>query len=165
VGSLQQRDKGFLSVIKKHPNIHVVAHRYGKADAAQALQTTEELLTAHPNLVGIFADNNLMADGAGRVFASKKSTRSKVLVSFDADSKILSYIKDGAIDASIVQDPYMIGFDGVMYGVMAHYGAKLPAFTDTVAKAITKQNVNTPALKGFLHPHQRKLKPYTGPGQ
>lgn len=165
VGSLQQRDKGFLDVIKQHPGIHVVAHRYGKDDPAQALQETNNLLTAHPNLVGVFADNEIMADGAGKAFESDKSTRSKVLVAFDSDNKILSYVKKGVIDATVVQDPFMIGFDGVAYGVLAHYGAKLPAFTNTGAKAVTKANIGSASLQGYLHPQKRTLTPYVGPSK
>lgn len=165
VGSLQQRDKGFLDVIKKHPGIHVIAHRYGKDDPATALSVTNNLLTAHPNLVGIFADNEIMADGAGKAFESDKSTRSKVLVAFDSDDKILSYIKGGAIDATVVQDPYMIGYAGVMYGVMAHFGTRLPRFVNTGATAVTKANMDTPELEGFLHPSKRKLTPYLGPAK
>lgn len=161
-GSLPQRDKGFLDVLKQYPGIKIVAHQYGNSDAATALSKTSDFLTRYPKLVGVFADNEKMADGAARAFAQANVSKSKVLVTFDSDSSILKNIKNGVIDATIVQDPYMLGFAGVMYGVMAHYGAQLPKDLGTNVKAVTKANIGTPALQGFLHPKQRALKPYVG---
>ncbi len=161
-GSLPQRDKGFLDVMKKYPGIKVVAHQYGNSSAATALSKTSDFLTRYPKLVGVFADNEKMADGAARAFAQANAQKSKVLVTFDSDSSILKNIKNGVIDATIVQDPYMEGYAGVMYGVMAHDGAQLPKDVATHVQAVTKANIGTSALQGLLHPKQRQLEPYVG---
>jgi ribose transport system substrate-binding protein len=162
VGSLTERDKGFMEELKKYPGLKIVEHRYGNNDAAQSLSNTTDILTKTPDLVGIFADNNMMGDGAGRALQEKKLAGKVGLVAFDTDDQELAFLKSGVIQALIVQDPYMMGFAGVMYGVMAHYGAALPKYLDSGVVAVTKQNMNAGTAAGLLDYNKRVLTPFLG---
>lgn len=42
---------------KRFPNVQVVGLQFGMADRAKAVAATENIPTAHPDLAGLFADN------------------------------------------------------------------------------------------------------------
>ncbi|MEJ2287258.1 MAG: ABC transporter substrate-binding protein [Deinococcales bacterium] len=163
VGSLTARDKGFTEEIaSKYPNLKVVDHRYGNNDPAKALSNTNDILTKYPDLVGIFADNNMMGDGAGRSVQENNKTGKISLVAFDTDDQEISFLKSGVIDALIVQDPYMMGYAGVWYAAAAHFGARLPKNLDTGVSAVTKANIDQQPAVGLLDASKRQLSPFTG---
>ena len=73
-------------------------------------------------LVGIFADNLIMGQGAGQAVAENKLGGKLALVAFDSDPKLVGYLQDGTIYALIVQDPFRMGYDGVKTALAASKG-------------------------------------------
>ena len=70
-GSLEERKQGFIEQLATYPGLTLVADKYADGQAATGLNITTDLLTANPNLVGIFASNLIMAQGAGQALAEK----------------------------------------------------------------------------------------------
>lgn len=60
------RQDGLYSVIKSHPNIHVVSIRGGGYLAAPALTATQNVLRAHPDLNVIVSSGDQMIAGSAR---------------------------------------------------------------------------------------------------
>jgi ribose transport system substrate-binding protein len=153
VGSLTARDKGFTEEIAaKYPDLKLVATKVADGQATTGLNITTDLLTANPNLVGIFADNLIMAQGAGQAIAENKAAAKVALVGFDSDDKTLGFLDDGTIAALVVQDPYRMGYDGVKTALAASKGEKVEAFVDTGANLVTKANENDPKISALIHP-------------
>jgi len=153
VGSLTARDKGFTDEIAaKYPDLKLVATKVADGQATTGLNITTDLLTANPNLVGIFADNLIMAQGAGQAIAENKAADKVALVGFDSDDKTLGFLDDGTIAALVVQDPYRMGYDGVKTALAASKGEKVEAFVDTGANLVTKANENDPKISALIHP-------------
>jgi ribose transport system substrate-binding protein len=153
VGSLTARDKGFTEQIAaKYPDLKLVATKVADGQATTGLNITTDLLTANPNLVGIFADNLIMAQGAGQAIAENKAAAKVALVGFDSDDKTLGFLDDGTIAALVVQDPYRMGYDGVKTALAASKGEKVEAFVDTGANLVTKANENDPKISALIHP-------------
>ena len=75
-----------------------------------------DLITANPNLRGVFADNLIQCQGASQAIAENKKGDTIKLVCFDADDKLIGYLKDGTIAALLLQDPYRMGYDGIKTG-------------------------------------------------
>jgi len=153
VGSLTARDKGFTEEIAaKYPDLKLVATKVADGQATTGLNITTDLLTANPNLVGIFADNLIMAQGAGQAVAENKAAAKVALVGFDSDDKTLGFLDDGTIAALVVQDPYRMGYDGVKTALAASKGEKVEAFVDTGANLVTKANEADPKISALIHP-------------
>src|SRR5215204_6946931 len=53
----EQREKGFKEGLKQHPELELVAEQSSQSDYNKALQVTEDILTANPDLDAIFAAN------------------------------------------------------------------------------------------------------------
>jgi ribose transport system substrate-binding protein len=153
VGSLDARAKGFKQELAaKYPGLKLVADKVADGQATTALNITTDLITANPNLRGIFASNLIMAQGAGEAVAENKLGGKLMLVGFDNDDKLVKFLKDGVIYALVVQDPYRMGYDGVKTALEASQGKQVPANVDTGVNLITKANMDTPRSQQLLNP-------------
>ncbi len=160
--SLNDRDKGFVDELKKHPGLKIVEHRTGNNDPARALSDSEDILTRHPDLVGMFADNELEGDGAGRAI-QEKSLGSKICaVAFDTSDQEIAFVRNGNLDGLIVQNPFMMGYAGVWYGLAASKGVVFPHYVDSGVHVVTKANIDSPAMAGLLNPKKYQLTPFLG---
>ncbi|MDB5059405.1 MAG: periplasmic ribose-binding protein sugar transporter [Chloroflexi bacterium] len=154
VGSLGQRDQGFLDGLKKYPGLKLVAHKDAGGDqTTKAVSIAADTITANPNLVGYFADNLYTLVGAVTAFGEKHVNNKKVsLVGFDSNTQLVNDLAAGTVDGLLLQDPYMMGYGGVGYGILSALGVKTPVFLDTGATVATKANMNSPLIKGLLLP-------------
>jgi ribose transport system substrate-binding protein len=152
VGSLDQRAKGFKEELAKYPGLKLVADKVADGMATTGLNITTDLITANPNLRGIFASNLIMAQGAGQAIAENHAADKIKLIGFDSDDKLIGYLKDGTIYALIIQDPFRMGYEGVKTALAASKGEKVPATVDTGVTAITKANMDTPKCRHLLDP-------------
>jgi len=152
-GSLEERRQGFMEQLAaEYPGLTLVADRYADGQAATGLNITTDLLTANPNLVGIFASNLIMAQGAGQALAENSAADRVALIGFDSDERLVSFLSDGTIDGLVVQDPYRMGYDGVMTAFAAANGETVEAFVDTGANLITSANMNDERSQQLLNP-------------
>ena len=152
VGSLDQRSKGFKEELAKYPGLHLVAERVGDGQATSGLNATSDLLTANPNLKGVFASNLIQAQGSGQAIAEDKAQSKVTLIGFDNDDKLVKFLGDGVIYALIVQDPYRMGYDGIKTALAASKGETVETFVDTGVNTITKANMKTDASQALLNP-------------
>jgi ribose transport system substrate-binding protein len=153
VGSLDQRAKGFKEEIAaKYPGLKLVADKVADGQATTALNIMTDLITANPDLRGVFASNLIMAQGAGQAIAENKVADKIKLVGFDSDDKLIKLLTDGTIVALVVQDPYRMGYDGVKTALAASKGEKVDPNVDTGANLITKANMDSPRSQELLHP-------------
>ncbi len=99
------------------------------------------------------ADNLYTLTGAVTAFKEKGVNTSKVsLVGFDSNQTLVNDLKAGTVDGLLLQDPYMMGYGGVLYGILAAAGVKTPTFLDTGATVATKANMNSAFIEGLLLP-------------
>ena len=153
VGSLDQRAKGFKEEIAaKYPGLKLVADKVADGMATTGLNIMTDLITANPNLRGVFASNLIMAQGAGQAIAENKAADKIKLVGFDSDDKTVKFLADGNIVGLVVQDPFRMGYEGVKTALAASKGEKVPATVDTGVTLITKENMNTARSQELLSP-------------
>src|SRR4051794_6466947 len=153
VGSLDQRAQGFKQQLAaKYPGLKLVADKVADGQATTALNIMTDLITANPDLKGVFASNLIMAQGAGQAIAENKLQNKIALVGFDNDDKLVKFLSDGVIYALIVQDPYRMGYDGIKTALAASKGEKVEANVDTGANLVTKANEADPKIAALIHP-------------
>jgi ribose transport system substrate-binding protein len=111
--STMEREDGFAEELKANfPGIELVGLQFGMADRAKAMAVTENMMTAHPDLAGLFADNESSSSGAVQALKSRVN-RTVKLVAFDASDALIADLKEGWIDSLVLQDPYRMGYDSV----------------------------------------------------
>ncbi len=143
VGSLDARLAGFKKELKKYPGLKIVAVRYASGSVAKAMNEAINLFTAYPNLRGIFANNEYTADGLIRAIQLKHMKGQMVYIGFDSDPTIASAIKDGTIQAALVQNPWYMGYLSVVYAIDAVENVPLPHHVVLPLVPVTKDNIST----------------------
>ena len=110
----QKRASGFADKLKElAPGLEVVASLPGDWDRGKAANITNDTLTAHPELVAVFAANDGMALGAiETVYAAGKQDQVTV-IGVDGNSDAVKSIKSGRLNASVAQLPYLVGKQAV----------------------------------------------------
>jgi ribose transport system substrate-binding protein len=153
--STTAREDGFRKVIvDKYPGIHIVDERYGRAVVATSLDVTENMLTAHPEVSGIFASNESGTTGAMQAL---KARSSKVkLVGFDWSPTTLAGLSSGTIDALVIQNPFQMGYEAVMACVKVLNKQSVPRQINLAPRLITQENLNDPDVQEQVKPDLKK---------
>ncbi len=145
------RESGAKEAMEK-AGLKVVAVQPADSDRAKGQTVAENLLTANPNLKGIFCTNDEMALGA--LNAAKAAGKQLVIVGFDATNDALNSIKDGGLSGSVAQFPTKIGELGTLTAAKVARGEKVDAFVNTGVEVVSKDN-----LDQFLKPAAGAAKP------
>jgi len=146
------REQGFSDEIKNYPGIRLVALQYSQSDVATAMAVTEDILTAHRDLAGIFGANEASALGIMQAIKNRGLAGKVKVVGFDASDNEVQALRDGLVQALIVQDPFKMGYLGVRYAVDAIHGKTVPKRVDTGVYVVTKENLDSPEIQKLLHP-------------
>jgi ribose transport system substrate-binding protein len=147
-----QRQQGFEQELKKYPNIHLVAVQYDQSDINTALSETENILTSHPGLKGVFAANEPGVIGTVHALLERGLIGKVRVVGFDNAPDEVNALKSGQVAALIVQNPFKIGYMGVQETLDLIKRKKVPASVDTGSTVVTKANMNQPAIHAILVP-------------
>jgi len=153
--STMAREQGFEDAIKeKFPGIQILDKRFGMADYAKSLAVAENMLTAHPNLDGLFASNESSTVGAAQAVKARQSKLK--LVGFDWSPTLLEDLKAGLIDSLVVQHPFKMGQESVLAAV--NYLKKKPVkkINDLAPRLILASDLDKPDVKEQLYPDLKK---------
>lgn len=157
----EMREQGFKEGIAKYPDIKLVATQYCMSDVGKAMSVTQDIMTANPNLAGIFAANEPAAMGAAQAIESANRAGQIKVVAFDAAEEEQAALRRGTLQALIVQNPYEIGYQGVK-AVLDHIkGQDVPKRIDTGVTVVTPENIDTPEIQKLLNPTAPAAKPST----
>lgn len=107
----RDRGEGFLKAIGSKPDISLVASQPANFNRTQGLNVMENLLQAHPGVNAVFAQNDEMALGAQR--ALQAANKDILLVGFDGTDEGIKAVQAGKMDATVAQQPALIGSLGV----------------------------------------------------
>ncbi len=155
--STMAREQGFEDAIRKNwPGIKILDKRYGEAVVATSLKVAENMLTAHPTLVGIFGSNESSTVGTAQALKGRRNTQVK-LVGFDAGPTLEADLKAGIIDSLVVQNPFKMGYDAVTAAAAKLKGETPVKIQNLAPRLVTREDLSNPEVQAQLNPD---LKPY-----
>lgn len=150
--STMDREKGFAEVMAAEGSkIQIVGSQYGMSDRAKARAAAENLLTAHPDITGIFASSEPSSIGASLAIQARGLKDKVTLVAFDASDTMVEDLRSGAIDAMIVQDAHRMGYEAVKTLVDKLDGKTPPKRLDLRAVRVQMRNLDEPEVKRLLN--------------
>lgn len=147
-----QRTRGFKEGLEKHPNLKLVAEQSSNSDPITALSVTENILTANPDLDGIFAANEPGVVGATNALNQVGKAGRIKLIGWDASPDEVKGVTSGAITALVVQNPFRMGFASVNAMAKTVRTGQLASSQDTGVTFVTQQNINDPQVQAILQP-------------
>jgi len=148
----EMRERGFKEGISAYPNIKLVSTLYSDSNVAKAMDVTNDMLTSFPNIKGIFAANESSAVGCAQAIRSKGKAGQIKIVAFDAAEEEIQALKEGVIQALIVQNPFKMGYLGVKSAYDAIQGKPVEKRIDTGVTVVTPENMNEPEIQKILNP-------------
>ncbi len=147
------REQGFEQTIQKEcPGVEIVARQYGMSDRAKSRAVAENILTAQPELNGIFASSEASSLGSIQAIRSRALTGKVKLITFDTSDMHVEALRDGTIDLMLVQDSVRIGYEAVKSLVDKLAGKTPPKRLDLPAREIVKADLTKPEILKLLFP-------------
>lgn len=158
--STTDREEGFTELIaKEFPGIRIVARQYGMSDRSKSMAAAENILTAHPDLNGFFCSTEPSATGTALAVKSRGEAGKVKIVAFDSNETMIADLRDGVIQAMVVQDPFKIGYEAVKTIQTKLSGGTPPKRVDLEGRVVTLANLDRPEIQKLLNPD---LKRYLG---
>jgi ribose transport system substrate-binding protein len=154
--STMEREHGFQDEIhNRYPGINIVALQFGMADRAKSMAVTENILSANPDLAGLFADNESSSAGAVQALKSRGAKQVK-LVAFDASDQLIAELRDGVIDSIVVQNPLRMGYESTRAIGMKLSGQTPERKVDSGATLIRREDLSREETRQLLFPDIQK---------
>lgn len=132
-----ERVKGAIEALEA-AGLEVVANQPADSDRSKATNVMENILQNHNDIKGVFAANDDMALGASRAVESK-GLDVKV-IGTDGTIEAVEAVIDGSLAASVAQNPYEMGYQGVVNALKAINGEEVEDRIDSGAEIISKEN-------------------------
>lgn len=146
------RAKGFRQGLEEYPDIELVAEQSSGSDYNTALQVTEDILTANPELDGIYAANEPSALGAAEAVRQSGREDEISIVGWDASEEAIDGLNSGVIDGIVTQNPFRMGYVGVNAAVKMIRTGETVEGGDTGSILITPDNVDSEEVQAILSP-------------
>lgn len=144
------RTQGAKDVFAKYPGIEVVAEQ-GVDGAETAATATESILTANPDVKGIWAVWD--APGMGAVGVIENMGKDVKVATVDlSEDTAYSIASGGAMLATGAQHPYDQGVAEAMIGVAAVAGIETPAYVLVPGEIVTKESMKESWERVFKTP-------------
>jgi ribose transport system permease protein len=135
----RERGQGFQEGIREFPGIQVVAKQPADFDRTKGLDVMTNLMQSEPDLNGVFAENDEMALGAVKALGAKAGRQVKV-VGFDGTPDGIKAVQAGTMNATVAQQPRLLGRMAVQSAVQAAEGERLGATSMVPVKMATREN-------------------------
>jgi ribose transport system substrate-binding protein len=147
---IDRRD-GFLNQIAaNYPGIEVVSVQYGAGDQLQSTEVAKAILTANPDLVGMFGTNEGSAIGIVNAIR-EMGTEGVTIIGYDSGKAQTDAIREGLMAGAITQNPVGIGYETVKAAIAAMNGEELPTIIDTGFYYYDQSNIDDAEIQAVLY--------------
>jgi ribose transport system substrate-binding protein len=143
-GTTMTRENEFKAQIAaKYPGITIVGTQYSDGDKTKALNQATDFMTANPDLAGIYGCNEGSAVGVGTAVDQAGKAGVVKVVGFDWSADTKALVGKGVIQATMVQNPYVMGNKGLQAAVDAIQKKSVTKLVDTGVTVATKANMDS----------------------
>lgn len=132
----RERGRGFHEVADVQ--LDVIASQAADFDRTKGLTVMENLLQGNPDVQAVFAHNDEMALGA--IEAIESSGKDIPVVGFDGNDDALTSIQNGKLNATVAQQPELIGQMAVDAARDVLEGKEVEASIPAPLKLVTKED-------------------------
>jgi ribose transport system substrate-binding protein len=147
---IDRRD-GFVEWMEANaPDIEQLPVQYGAGDQAKSADITKSIISANPDVAGIYGSNEGSAIGV--VKGVQESGKSGItIVGFDSGQAQIDAINSGLEAGAITQNPVGMGEELIKAAMKAINGEDLPKTIDTGFFWYDKTNIDDPEIQAVLY--------------
>ena len=152
-GDAEQREEGINEVLAEYPRMKIVAREYCRSDSDLAEDLAKKVLSGKEGADAFIALNEKASIGVANAVKKMALTGKVKVIGFDSTPEEIDFLEDDVIEATVVQNPFNMGYLSVKYAVDAINGVKIPTRIETGSKVINKDNM-------YLTENQKLLFPF-----
>lgn len=124
----EERAEGFKNWLEENaPDIKVVSELNDEGDVAKSETVCTALLQSNPNIKGIFSTHGYGAPGAAAAARTLNMLENVVIIGSDYSSAVIELLQSGDIEGTVVDDPYLIGYEAFMLAYAAAHPTEVPS--------------------------------------
>jgi len=147
---IDRRD-GFVNQMEAaYPDIEIVTIQYGAGDQLQSTEIAKSILTANPDLAGMFGTNEGSAIGVVNG-VNESGRKDVVIIGYDSGKAQKDAIRSGLMAGAITQNPVGIGYETVKAAFNATKGESMPEVIDTGFFYYDSTNIDDPEIAAVLY--------------
>ncbi|QGH70742.1 ABC transporter substrate-binding protein [Pseudactinotalea sp. HY158] len=151
-GSGQDRRDGFIEWMEANaPDVELMEPQYGDGDQNKSANITKSILTANPDVAGIYGSNEGSAIGVVKGVEEAGAGGDVVVVGFDSGKAQIDAIRSGLMAGAITQNPVGMGAEVVKAALKAIAGEELPETIDTGFYWYDASNIDDPEIAAVLY--------------
>lgn len=151
ISTTDQRAEGCLAAAEDF-GLEVVQMDYSDNVIEDSTAQTIQILTQHPDIVGIFGTNVFSAQGAGAAVQNVGLDGIVEVVAFDATEFAIGLLRDGTVTQVIAQKPADMGYFAVLSAIAHARGINsIPKRWSTGYEVINLNNVDDPDFARFIY--------------
>jgi ribose transport system substrate-binding protein len=134
------RKVGFKNAIEENcPDVEIVGEQVANWTPEEAQTVVINTITAHPDLEGVYTENDTMGQGA--LAALEQLDRLDVmLVTYDCMQVMVEAVRDGKSYADACQMPFYEGQVALETGISIAKGEEVPEFVDAGTFVVKQEN-------------------------
>jgi ribose transport system substrate-binding protein len=110
------------------------------------------MLTAHPDLNGIFSSNEAGTIGVSQAVKGRGLVGKVRVVGFDTSPTLVEDVKAGVVDSLILQEPFQMGYQGLKTLLSYKAGKKPARHIDFPPVLATRENIQEPRIQILVNP-------------
>jgi len=129
-----QRGEGFKNVMNE-AGYNFTTQITANSSQDQGYNAMKDILTAYPDVVAVYCENDKMAMGAANAVEEAGKTGDIMIMGFDGDAAAVEFIKEGKMAGTIAQDPHGMGAKGLEIAAKLAKGESVE-FDDAAKKQI-----------------------------
>ena len=134
------RQKGFESALEDAPGMKIVAEQTADWSQDKGFAVAQDMIQANRDIDVFWGQADAMALGAAQAVANANLNPKPLVVGFDGDIAGLQAIRDGKIDATMVQQTQLMGRLAVSSALDIIEGKTVPATQLQEAFLLTKED-------------------------
>ncbi|CAH2715832.1 HTH-type transcriptional repressor PurR [Neobacillus rhizosphaerae] len=126
-----QRVKGFRDAVMAEKGIQIVDVEESEISRVKAAEKAYKILQDHPEVNAFFGTSALDGIGIAQVVEKYKKQDQVYIVGFDTLPETINYMRKGTIKATVVQEPFEMGYKAVKMMIDLIEGQKVPPIVHT----------------------------------
>ncbi len=150
--NLDQREAGLLSELSRYNQINVLRKKYNPLDRDTAFNNAKEILGGSEKIDIIVALDSTATESAGDAAIYMNTAKDVKIIGFGSTIKIIEHLENGVIEASVIENPYSMGYLGVKTAVDILNRKSVPRLINTSSKIIYSNTIYLPENQKLLFP-------------
>ncbi len=137
----QQRVQGFRDAVESEEGISIITVEESEISRVRAAEKAYQILSDYPEVNAFYGTSALDAIGIAQVVDKLREPNQVYIIGFDSLPETLKYIKNGTIKATVVQEPFEMGYRSVIMMIDLIKGKKVPPVIHTNTRVMREEDL------------------------